>query len=470
MKAFIVVAALFLNTCVAIAQGWGQFILGNRHHASNPPIDAPVTDMAGVRLQGPAYLAQAYLGATVDSLAPIGPVVPFRSTAAGAGYVASTVVWAPHDPGAWVFVEMRVWESAAGATYEQALAVGGECGRSNPVRLQIGDPYTGVPTDMIGLQPFSLQRPPEELRIQTHAALIVTGRLGAVYSLEYVSDLAQTNNPSAWRCLEYLQLPARPYLWVDKSAPATGKRFYRAVAMQPPSHMAYIAPGTFRIGSSRNEVERTAWEGPQTTVIISQGYWMAKYEVTQAEYLAVMGANPSCFTGDANRPVEQVSWHEAVAYCAALTQRERAAGRIAATALYRLPTEAEWEYACRAWTSTRFSHGEDPGYAELSQYAWYGADIGGTTHPVGQKLPNPWGLHDLHGNVWEWCQDWWSSELPGGIVVDPLGPASGLARVIRGGDWLDDARNCRSASRSYDGPGGRGSLIGFRTVLAPGPP
>jgi eukaryotic-like serine/threonine-protein kinase len=150
-------------------------------------------------------------------------------------------------------------------------------------------------------------------------------------------------------------LPASPYLWADKSAPATGKRFYRAVAMPPPTNMMFIPPGTFRMGSPEDEVDRYDWEGPQTDVIISQGFWIGKYEVTQGDYLAVMGNNPSYFNGilnegtewetdygtDLTRPVEQVSWNDATAYCAALTEREREAGRIAANAVYRLPTEAE---------------------------------------------------------------------------------------------------------------------------------
>jgi formylglycine-generating enzyme required for sulfatase activity len=316
----------------------------------------------------------------------------------------------------------------------------------------------------------SAQTPPV-LGLQLYAGLSITGVVGTVYQIQYVTDLAQTNNASAWRCLEFLQLPASPYLWADKSTPATGQRFYRAGVFTAPTNLVFIPPGTFRMGSPTNEVDRLDWEGPQTAVTISRGFWMGKYEVTQGEYLAVTGSNPSYFTGDTNLPVEQVSWFYATAYCNALTQRERAAGRIGTNSVYRLPTEAEWEYACRAWTSTRFSYGDDPGYTNLTDYAWYDVNSGGTTHPVGQKLPNPWGLYDMHGNVWEWCQDWLDT-YPGGIAVDPQGPATGSFRVIRGGDWGDwfsYARNCRSADRgSYPGTGLND--VGFRVVLAHGQP
>jgi formylglycine-generating enzyme required for sulfatase activity len=238
--------------------------------------------------------------------------------------------------------------------------------------------------------------------------------------------------------------------------------------------MVFIPPGTFRMGSPTNEVDRYSDEGPQTAVTISRGFWMGKCEVTQGEYLAVMGSNPSNFTGDTNRPVEVVNWHDAANYCAKLTEREQAAGRIAPNSVYRLPTEAEWEYGCRGWTSARFSYGDDPGYINLTNYAWYGENSGGTTHPVGQKLPTPWGLHDMHGNVLEWCQDWFG-EYPGGIAVDPQGPGTGSYRVIRGGSWgfsylYGYARYCRSAFRDGGDPADKGDGVGFRAVLAPGKP
>jgi len=323
--------------------------------------------------------------------------------------------------------------------------------------------------------PRAVAQTAAELDIQLYAGLTITGAVSTVYSIEYVTDLAQTNNASAWRCLEFLQLPASPYLWADKSASATGRRFYRAVMRAVPGILVFIPPGTFRMGSPMNEVDRDDSEGPQTAVTISRGFWMGMFEVNQAEYLAVMGSNPSHFstnsghTEDLSRPVDSVTWFDATNYCGQLTQQERAAGRIATNSVYRLPTEAEWEYACRAWTSPRFSYGDDSRYANLAKYAWYLDNSELTTHPTGQKLPNSWGLYDMHGNVAEWCQDRYG-EYPGGIAVDPQGPAEGLDRVFRGGTWHNEAKWCRSAYRYHNIPVFWLEEVGFRVVLAPGQP
>ena len=172
--------------------------------------------------------------------------------------------------------------------------------------------------------------------------------------------------------------------------------------------------------------------------------------------------------------MEQVTWFDATTLLCRPYAARAGSGRIAdQQSIFRLPTEAEWEYACRAGTTTRFSYGDDPDYTNLANYAWYGDNSGGTTHPVGQKLPNPWGLYDMHGNVLEWCQDWWLENLPGGIAVDPQGPPTGLgACVIRSGCWGGwyFARYCRSAFRGYSPPADGYNHLGFRVVLAPGQP
>ena len=228
-----------------------------------------------------------------------------------------------------------------------------------------------------------------------------------------------------------------------------------------------IEPGTFLMGSPTNEADRETNEGPQTQVRITKGFWMGKHEVTQGQYEAVMGTNPSRFKGDRNLPVEYVSWRDATNFCARLTEQERQAGRLLTGHVFRLPTEAEWEYACRAGTKNRFSFGDDPRLSELAKYAWYSKNSTNMTHGVGLKLPNAWGLRDMHGNVGEWCLDWYSGSLPGGSVSDPKGPPSSSNRVFRSGLWNYAASDCRSAYRGYDGPGNRGSGIGFRLLLAP---
>ena len=230
--------------------------------------------------------------------------------------------------------------------------------------------------------------------------------------------------------------------------------------------MVWIAPGSFVMGSPPGEVGRFLdKEEPQTQVALTRGYWMSRYEVTQGDFAAVMGFDPSLFAGDAQRPVEDVTWFDAVSFCSRLTARERAEGRLPEDVAYRLPTEAEWEFAARAGTTTRFSYGDDPGYEQLRLYAWYGGNSGLRTHPVGVKLSNPWGLFDMHGNVFEWCSDWFGP-LPGNSVTDPQGPATGIDRIIRSGYWDSSPAFCRSAMRVHFPPSTRISYLGFRVVLA----
>jgi formylglycine-generating enzyme required for sulfatase activity/murein DD-endopeptidase MepM/ murein hydrolase activator NlpD len=240
-----------------------------------------------------------------------------------------------------------------------------------------------------------------------------------------------------------------------------------------------IPAGTFVMGSPASEAERFDCEGPQTIVTISHCFKMGKYAVTQAQYKSVAGSNPSYFSGVSNRPVEQVSWSDATNYCFQLTRLEQQAGFLPAGWAYRLPTEAEREYACRAGSTTAFYYGPAlrSGVANFNGHYEYAATLGtvsnpngiflGMPVPVGGYVPNAWGLFDLHANVWEWCLDWWGSSLPGGSAVDPRGPAVGSDRVIRGGGWYNDATFCRSAFRLRSSPAYRGNDTGFRVVLAP---
>jgi formylglycine-generating enzyme required for sulfatase activity len=211
-----------------------------------------------------------------------------------------------------------------------------------------------------------------------------------------------------------------------------------------------ISDGEFLMGSQETEEGHTGNEGPVHRLRITKPFYLGVYEVTQADYENVVGENPSEFKGAA-RPVECVSWEDAVAFCRKLSAKEGHE--------YRLPTEAEWEYACRAGSAGRYCFGDDE--SELGRYAWYEDNAGGTTHPVGQKEPNAWGLYDVHGNVWEWCTDWYGNYGPD-AVIDPPGPESGSYRVDRGGGWSCSAGRCRAAYRGRCGPSGRGYSLGFR--------
>ena len=314
---------------------------------------------------------------------------------------------------------------------------------------------------------------PPNLGIQLYAGLNVAGTTGSVYTIQFTSNLALSNS---WSSLAFVQLPVTNYLWVDTTTPAAQQRFYRALLMLPPTNMVYIPPGTFLMGSPTNEVGHLTNESPQTLVTLTHGFWMNKFLVTQAEYLSVMSNNPSSFTGDLMRPVETVSFLDASNYCVMLTQRELAAGRIPPGTQYRLPTEAEWEYAARAGTSTRFYYGDDPNLSDVTNHAWTGFNSGFMTHPVGQKPPNPWGLYDMEGNVFEWTHDWFTG-YPGGFAIDPQGPPAtfdflSMYKAIRGGAFDYTEFECRSASRLIYavGPSLRDYDLGFRVVLAIGPP
>jgi len=217
-----------------------------------------------------------------------------------------------------------------------------------------------------------------------------------------------------------------------------------------------IAPGSFQMGS----VGDVSGMIPITRVTLTQPFWLGKTEVTQSQWQAVMGSNPSHFKGD-DRPVEQITWNRAMEFSRKLTERERAAGRLTEGYAYTLPTEAQWDYACRAGATGNHA-------VNLNAIAWYSANSGKATHTVGQKLANAWGLHDVHGNVWEWCLDWYGP-YPGGSITDPPGASSGTFRVNRGGSWDLPADYCRFDSRYWGESDGMGNFIGFRIALVPVP-
>ena len=212
----------------------------------------------------------------------------------------------------------------------------------------------------------------------------------------------------------------------------------------------YCVPGRFLMGSPESEFGRGDDEGPTHEVELTHGFWMAEVPVTQRLWEAVAGGNPSKFKG-ADRPVEQVSWSDCDGWI-------RKANSMTGGLNLRLPTEAEWEYAARAGTT-------GPRYGELNATAWHRGNSGAETHEVKGKKANQWGLHDMLGNVWEWCSDW-HGEYPTGSVTDPTGPSSGSCRVFRGGSWGEDARFVRSADRLRYVPGFLSPFLGFRPVLS----
>jgi formylglycine-generating enzyme required for sulfatase activity len=244
-----------------------------------------------------------------------------------------------------------------------------------------------------------------------------------------------------------------------------------------PEGFVRIEGGTFKMGSPSTEAGRDDDEDPQHSVTVSS-FYMSKHEVTQAEYEAVMGSNPSYFKGE-NLPVEQVSWYEAIEYCnkrslqEGLTPAYKGTGDNISCDFeangYRLPTEAEWEYACRAGTTTPFNTGNNITTSQANYDGDYPynnnakGEYREKTMAVGSFAPNGWGLYDMHGNVWEWCWDWYG-KYSSGSQTDPTGAASGSLRVGRGGGCSADALFLRSAYRNHISPSYRFSSLGFRLV------
>ena len=234
--------------------------------------------------------------------------------------------------------------------------------------------------------------------------------------------------------------------------------------------LVWIPPGKFTMGSPKDATYRFADERP-LQVTLTRGFWLGQHEVTQAEWQRVMQTTPwsgniSVKEGD-DYPATYVSSEDAMNFCEKLTEQEHSAGRLPSDWRFTLPTEAQWEYACRGESKTRYSFGDDE--SNLGDYAWFtkNANDAGEkyAHLVGQKKANPWRLSDMHGNVYEWCSDYYAEKRAGG--TDPQGPSEGSNRAIRGGSWTSSAGYCRSALRYGLTPGNRSSDVGFRVALVP---
>jgi formylglycine-generating enzyme required for sulfatase activity len=222
-----------------------------------------------------------------------------------------------------------------------------------------------------------------------------------------------------------------------------------------------IPKGAFVMGSPANELGREDDE-VQHQVTINRDFYLGVFEVTQSQYQKVMGENPSEFVGaiTSNFPVDSVSWDDAVRFCEELSElpEESKIGRT-----YRLPTEAEWEYACRAGSKTAYRFGDSPNL--INDFSWYARNSSNQTHPVGQKKSNAWGLYDMHGNVMEWCADF-NGDYPQRPVTNPRGPKEGSERIYRGGAWLGAAEQCRSACRNSFTPESGGNSVGLRIAIS----
>ena len=225
-------------------------------------------------------------------------------------------------------------------------------------------------------------------------------------------------------------------------------------------NLRYIPPGTFMMGSRQNDLSAGSDEIPHE-VTITHGFWMGKHEVTYKKWNTVWGVT-DVNASMVDVPVTQVSYGRAQAFCWRLTEMARRAGKLPSDLIYRLPTEAEWEYACRAGTDTAFSFDDDG--ALLSEYSWHQGNSARRCHKVGLKNANAWGLHDMHGNVLEWCFDWYGT-YPPSPVVNPLGALRGRARVLRGGSFAGDAFQCSSSIWDKWTPISRSDNVGFRVVL-----
>lgn len=263
---------------------------------------------------------------------------------------------------------------------------------------------------------------------------------------------------------------------VEGEPPTEGEPETQTVTLSGgvPLVMVWVPAGTFMMGAN-GEGEQDSWSGeyPQHQETLSQGFWMGKYELTQGQWKAVMNSNPSYFQGanagnvnTDNRPVEQVSWSDIQTFIATLNTYITNSSQGSAT--MRLPSEAEWEYACRAGTPTRFYWGDDPDYTEIGNYAWYaGNNTPFGTKDVGGKTGNDFGLYDISGNIWEWVEDDWHYYSDPGAPMDAtawVDTPRGSYRVLRGGSWDISGHNCRSALRVYNGPSFTDGSIGFRVA------
>jgi formylglycine-generating enzyme required for sulfatase activity len=354
---------------------------------------------------------------------------------------------------------------------------------TTPILADLPDTSTtGSYTVSWGAVPQGLDYTVEEDGTEVYSgsdlSLSVSGKAEGIYSYRVKADVVYGDSP--WSDVVSVVVaipPEEGTIDVDVPWPAdederqTGDVATFTLPGGATLEMVWVEPGTFMMGSSQEEINRlnsqynTTWysnEGPQHQVTITRGFWLGKYELTQGQWTSVMGTRPWADSAyvqeDPSHPGVYISWEDVQSFIVKLNQAE-------VLQAYRLPTEAEWEYACRAGTTTRWSFGDDE--SQLQNYAWYSDNAGDVderyAHEVGTWLPNPWGLYDMHGNVYEWCWDWYGS-YSSGAQVDPMGPSSGSDRVFRSGCFNCLARSSRSAFHTGMPPRTRDDIVGARLV------
>lgn len=286
---------------------------------------------------------------------------------------------------------------------------------------------------------------------------------GEEYRVETTADLARP----AWQTTTAVVHHAQSISSVLISPGAQTAQFFRVIRtarLELPDSMVHVPAGEFTMGKRPGDTNSTSSELPPFIVRITRDFWISDHEVTQSEYLNIMCANQSASRGDLELPAESMAWNDAVLYCTRITAAERAAGRLPSGYEYRLPTEAEWEYAARAGSTGIFSYGDDR--AALTNYAWTSLNSAGQLRRGRMLLPNAWGVFDCQGNVYEWCLDWLGDEPITGPMDDPRGSLDSSYRAARGGSFSTLWSLARLSSRMMFAPSRRASNLGFRVVVA----
>jgi formylglycine-generating enzyme required for sulfatase activity len=390
------------------------------------------------------------------------PISPTRTDGRGSSTVGAEAAGSPNG---------RIWRVGLAGLAVVAAVI---------VISQLGPPRDGTPTALDGTAPAFAPRQvestpsvkpavrSEKARELSKEQLELGGTPGAVKP--EVLPKPQPKVPDEPPKSIGLEYPGSP--GSVKRQPTSPGEPSKLIANSIGVKLVLIPAGEFLMGSPDSDTDASPDEKPQHQVRITRPFYLGATELTQGQYRGVTGETPSLFKGSDDLPVEQVSWNDAIAFCNKLSEREGlmpyyqfGAGVQSGGDGYRLPTEAEWEYACRAGTSTRYCFGDD--VASLGEYAWFQQDKSSVprTHPVGQKRPNKFGLYDMHGNLWEWCWDGYDKDYyRQSPVVDAISPLRASGRVIRGGSWGVFSRRARSATRDGSAPENGGSLLGFRVA------